>query len=394
MVPRSWEFTSETGADSAREMNISKEDCAVSSFNVAPRPWSRGLTLALAFLAGCGGGGDESSAPTAQGQPGGGPASTPGARPKLLFITNSNADWWNAVEKGMRDGGKEFACDVELRRNDSTVQGQVNKLREAQSLQGVQGVAVSVLEADAPGIIDAMRELQNAGIVVIAIDSDVASSASDARRAYIGTNNFKAGEAAGAAAKLIRPKGGEVAVFVGTAGAANARERSDGFFHAAGPAFKKDATWEDQNDFAKNQQNVQNAVSKNPNLGVLLGLWSYNAPIIAEEVGTSAELRDKVDVVTFDLAEAAVAHLEKGTIDASVCQNPYEMGFQGVRLLKALIQKDEKTVAEVLPDGKARDTGVRVIVPTADSPARKLGDNVITIEEMKSWLASKGLKSS
>ena len=366
----------------------------MSSFKVALSPWSRGLILALAVLAGCGGG-DESAAPTAQGQPGAGPAaSDPGGRPKLLFITNSNADWWNAVEKGMTDGGKEFACDVELRRNDSTVQGQITKLREAQSLQGIQGVAVSVLEADAPGIIDAMRELQNAGIVVIAIDSDVAASASDARRAYIGTNNFKAGEAAGEAARLIRPKGGEVAVFVGTAGAANARERSDGFFHAAGPAFKKDATWEDQNDFAKNKQNVQNAVSKNPNLGVLVGLWSYNAPIIAEEVATSAELRKKVNVVTFDLAEAAVAHLEKGTIDASVCQNPYEMGFQGVRLLKALIRKDEKTVAEVLPDGKTRDTGVRVIVPTADSPARKIGDNVITIDEMKSWLASKGLKSS
>jgi ribose transport system substrate-binding protein len=69
-----------------------------------------------------------------------------------------------------------------------------------------------------------------------------------------------------------------------------------------------------------------------------------------------------------------------------------------VKLLKALINKDDKTIKDVLPDGKTRDTGVRVIVPKADSPVIKAGktkgDDVITIDEMKSWLASKGLKSS
>ena len=33
-----------------------------------------------------------------------------------------------------------------------------------------------------------------------------------------------------------------------------------------------------------------------------------------------------------------------------------------------------------------------IIVPKADSPVK--GDNVITIDEMKQWLASKGLRSS
>ena len=100
-----------------------------------------------------------------------------------------------------------------------------------------------------------------------------------------------------------------------------------------------------------------------------------------------------MNVVTFDLDELAVEHVEAGRIDATVCQNPYEMGYRGVRLLKALIEKDTKTVDEMLPDGATViDTGVRVIVPSKDSPVK--GDNVIDIQEMKSWLASKGLKSS
>src|SRR5690606_24122836 len=116
---------------------------------------------------------------------------------RLLFVTNSNADWWNAVEKGMQDGGEEFGIDVQMRRNEGDTQGQVDKLREALSLPEVKGVAVSVIEADAPGVIDAMQALRDAGKFVIAIDSDVAPEYADAREAYIGTNNVKAGEVAG-----------------------------------------------------------------------------------------------------------------------------------------------------------------------------------------------------
>jgi ribose transport system substrate-binding protein len=332
-----------------------------------------GMLLILGGCGGCGG-------------------STTATGPKLLFVTNSNADWWNAVEKGMEDGARDFGAEATMRRNEGSVQGQIDRLQEALSMPEIQGVAVSVIEADAAGVADAMRALQRAGKVVIAIDSDITPSAADARSAYIGTNNVNAGESAGKAAALLRPEGGSVALFVGTSAAANARERKEGFFRGAGKAFTEAETFDDGGDHTRAQDNVQTAVTKYPNLGLLLGLWSYNAPAIAEEVSKSPELRKRTTVVTFDLDELAVGHLEKGHIDATVCQNPYEMGYQGVKLLKALIAKDQATVKQVLPDGSTRDTGVRVIVPNENSPVK--GDNVITIEAMKKWLASKGLRSS
>jgi ribose transport system substrate-binding protein len=316
-----------------------------------------------------------------------------GGRPiKLLFVTNSNADWWNAVEKGMRDAGKEFGVQVEMRRNEGQVQGQINKLQDALSLTDVSGVAVSVIEAEASGVADAMRALQKEGKIVIAIDSDIAPDAADARSAYIGTNNVKAGEVAGKVAASLRPQGGKVAVFVGTSAAANARERKEGFFRGAGPKFSEIETFDDGGNHSKARDNVQTAITKYPNLDLFLGLWSYNAPAIAEEVAKQPEVRQRSTVVTFDLDEAAVDEIEQGHIDATVCQNPYDMGYFGVQLLKALIQKDQTAVKQILPDGKTRDTGVRVIVPKASSPVK--GENVITIPEMKKWLDSKGLKSS
>lgn len=345
-----------------------------------------GLVAAL-LMAGCGGATSEPPSPN---------GATSSGPPRFLFVTNTTADWWLAAETGVMEGAKAFGCEAELRQNDGTVQGQINKLREALSLPGVKGVAVSALEANAPGIIDAMRALRNAGIVVITIDADVAPEHASARSGYIGTNNLKAGETLGKAAALVRPDGGNVAVFVGTSGSANAVARSDGFFQGAGPAFKKIQTYEDFNDFAKNQQNVQTALTKEPAPDVLLGLWAYNAPILAEEAAKSAQ-KATLSVVTFDLAEASIPHLESGRIAVSVVQNPYEIGYLGVQLLKALVENDEKTVAEILPDGKVRNTGVRVVVPpgtTTITPEALGGVEVLSIESMKSWLASKGLKSS
>jgi len=352
------------------------------------------LATLLAVIAGCGG---EPERGPEQPLGGGAPARPAIAkRPKLLFITNTIGDWWNAVEKGMEDGGKAFGCDVEMRRNNGEVQGQVDRLKEAMSIPGLDGVAVSVLEADAPGIADALRDLKRAGKAVITVDSDIAAERGDLRDGYIGTNNHHAGEVAGKVAALLRPRGGKVVAFVATFQAANARERRDGFLAGAGKAFTLNPgeSWEDGSDKTKARTNVQSAVTKTPDAGLLLGLYSYNAAPIAEEVKASPDLRKKVTVLTFDLDEAAVAPLEQGNIDASICQNPYEMGYRGVKLLRALVRKDEQGINEVLPEGKTLDCGVRIIVPKADSPARAMGKDVITIEAMKAWLASKGLKSS
>jgi ribose transport system substrate-binding protein len=345
--------------------------------------------LALLIAAGCSESADQATPVVGTG-PAPGSAKGPARGPRLLFITNGDSDWWSAVEKGMIDGGEKFGAQVEMRRNNGQPEGQIKLLEDAMSLPDVKGVAVSVLDAETPGIADKMRELQKAGKVVIAIDSD---GQSDTRRAYIGTNNRKAGEVAGKVAATLRPKGGKVAVFVGVPSAANARERREGFFAGAGSAFTEAEVFRDDNDLPRALTNVQTAIEKYPDLGVLLGLWSYNAPRIAEEVGKFPDVRKRVTVVAFDLDEQAVEHLEKGRIDAAVCQNPYEMGYQGVRLLKAYVEDDKKTIDEMLPSGTTViDTGVRVIVPSKDSPVKR--DDVIDIKAMKEWLASKGLKSS
>ena len=356
------------------------------SWNARARnAWALAALVAL-IPAGCGGPNEESSKSA---------AATVGGR--IVLVTNGNSDWWSAVEKGMKDAGTKFSADVEMKRNGegAGTEGQIRLLEEALSSSEVKGVAVSAYDGEAPGIADAMRKLKEAGKVVITIDSDVSPTAAETRRYYIGTDNQKAGEITGKVTATLRPQGGTVAVFVGNLSAANARARLDGFYSGAGAKFTRPPVevFEDQHDMNKAQSLPQVAITKYPDVGVMLGLYSYNAPRIADEVAKVPDFREKATVVTFDLDEQAVDHLEKGDIDLSVCQNPYEIGYQAVRLLKAIIGDDKATVEAMFPKGKdTHDTGVRVIIPKADSPVK--GDNVITIKDMKEWLTSKGLKSS
>ncbi len=363
------------------------------TYTIRRRRVSSYWILAVLATFGCG----ETAAPEAPVATGGEkPKAATASEPRLIFITNSSSDWWTTVEKGMNDGAKEFHAQAEMRRCDGEPAQQIQRIEDVLSLPDVQGVAISILEAESPGIADKMRDLQKAGKVVIAIDSD---GMKDARRAYIGTFNRKAGEVAGKVTKIVRPQGGKVVAFVGTAAAANASERRLGFFDGAGEGFRVSAAtdalevFQDGSDKAKAQSNVQTSISKYPDAGVYLGLYSYNAHFIAEEIAKFPDLRKKTTIVTFDLDEPAVDDLVKGAIDVTVCQNPYQMGYLGVKLLKAYIAKDQRTIDEMLPNGTdSIDTGVRVIVPSKDSPVK--GENVIDIGEMKKWLESKGLKSS
>jgi ribose transport system substrate-binding protein len=119
-----------------------------------------------------------------------------------------------------------------------------------------------------------------------------------------------------------------------------------------------------------------------------------------------------VSVVVFDAAPLAIADMAAGNIDAMIVQNPYEMGYQGVRLMKALVTDDRATIHEMLkaydpqkkafaqdvPDGDILITGLRVVHPDSGSPLTKEMFGPTTefqsLGEFKQWLAQHKLTGS
>ena len=209
----------------------------------------------------------------------------------------------------------------------------------------------------------------------------------------------------GTAAKNLRPDGGEYMQFVGLDSQQNAYQRMDGFTSAVGEKFVQKGRRIDDTDRSRARDNVRDSIDQNPNLNVLVGIWSYNAPAIVDIV-KEKNVREKFTIVTFDAEQLAIEQMAAGMIDAMVVQNPFGMGYDSVKYAFAKLQGDEATMTELFPSmkepgGNIRDTGLKVVVPDSGTPLtqemfKDFGPGVkfLTLKEFRAWLAEYKLTSS
>ena len=328
---------------------------------------------------------------------------------RIIVLTNGNSPFWDACRAGIIDAQKElnlkdagFRAIMEV--NDGTPQGQLDKLRQFASQSDIAAVGVSALDANNVAIADEMRKLQKKGVKIVTIDSDVdRKTLRDARFAFVGTDNLAGGRELGVCAQHLRNEGGGYVTFVGRTGAQNAIERVGGFGLGAGKAFEALDNMADDIDKTRARENVRNAIRNHAGkLTTLVGIWSYNAPAIVDVV---REMRkgDEMTVVVFDAEPLAVKAMLEGDIDAMVVQNPYRMGYQGVRLLKALVEDKQDVIDEMFPKrdapgGDIYDTGLKVVVPDEGSPlnSEMFGSETefLKLSEFKEWLDKFGLEGS
>lgn len=377
---------------------------------------ARGLCLALVAslaLAGCS---SEKRTPAAGGpkpDAGAAAASSGKAMKRLVFITNGDDPFWDALLSGLKEGEKRFDCAaaglaVSRDVNNASAEGQIERLRQYATQDDIAGIAISVIQADNQSIVEEMKKLQDKGVKVITVDGDVnRDTFRDARPYYIGTDNVVGGRTLGTATRaLLEAKGaagGGYVQFAGFTDNDNARSRMNGVKEAIGDAFAERDRMADEMDLPRARDNVRNATQNHQDLVALVGIWAYNAPAIADVV-TESGSRDKYVVGTFDAQDLAIGHMAKGNIDVMVVQNPFEMGVQTVRLLKAMVEGDEAVTKEMFPrageaDGDIYTTGLRVVVPDTSSPVKPdLFDpkvvEFMTLPDFQAWLAKYNLTSS
>jgi ribose transport system substrate-binding protein len=369
------------------------------------------LVLAcIVAIAGCG----SSAGPAANSGGQTGPDSKAAAGTKrIIFVTNGDDPFWDACLSGLKEGEKQFelaaaGLAVERDVNNGSADGQIEKLRQYATQDDIAGVAISVIQADNSAIIDEMKNLQKKGVKVITVDGDVNRELyRDARTYYIGTDNIVGGRTLGTATKALleakKVEKGSYVQFAGFTDNDNARSRMNGVKETIGDAYKEADRMADDMDLGKARDNVRNAMQNHQDLVALIGIWAYNAPAIADVV-TEAGNREKFIVATFDAQDLAIGHMEKGNIDVMVVQNPFDMGVQTVRVMKAMIQDDQATIKEMFPnqgkeDGDIYTTGLRVVVPSAESPVKAYLFDAKVVEYMvlpdfQAWLKKYNLTSS
>jgi len=162
---------------------------------------------------------------------------------------------------------------------------------------------------------------------------------------------------AGELLKKTLPSGGKIMLFVGTLGNANARERVEGIKKAiAGTKIEIVDTRTDDIDFAKAKRNVEDTLTKYDDLSALVGLYSYNTPIIYDAMKAAGKL-GQIKIVGFDEDPVTLHGVQEGVIVGTVVQQPFEFGYQTVKLLAQYIEGDKSFI----PADKLKIIPTRVI---------------------------------
>jgi len=294
----------------------------------------------------------------------------------IKVITNGSDPFWDSMGIGLQDGLKTIGAD-QASGNWLPPQGTDNNSQktvfEQQLAANADGIAVSPIQADAfAPVIDAAIDK---GIPVITFDSDAPKSK---RLAYIGTNNYDAGKAAGEEVVKLFPNGGNFVAFVGNMSADNAKQRYNGFVDATKDhkiVMLQDPFEDDKDQVGRAHRNVADAITKyGDKINGFLGLYAYNGPAIVDEV-QKAGIRSKVKIVCFDGVQRTLDNLSKGLVDIAVVQKPYEFGRVSALLLyginrsgfdaamKELQPKLEGEGMKVDMEKHIIDTGVTVVTP-------------------------------
>ncbi|WP_105431848.1 sugar-binding protein [Neorhizobium sp. T6_25] len=260
-------------------------------------------------------------------------------KPTLAFVVNAASDFWKLAEAGVKAAQAELpGYDLQFRYPAQGTAALQNALMDDLVAAGADAIMIS--SADPKNSIGAFNRIA-AQVPLFTTDSDAPASK---RIAYLGSSNTDAGVQAGEIARAAMPKGGKCMGFVGFLGADNAVERIAGFRKAVkGSGIELVDVRGDDVDFARARSNVDDVLAASPDITCMVGFYSYNPPKIYEALQAADKL-GKIQVIAFDEDPVTLGAVREGKFAGTVVQDPYQWGYQGMKLMAAYLKGDKSQV--------------------------------------------------
>ncbi|MDR3495966.1 MAG: ABC transporter substrate-binding protein [Ancalomicrobiaceae bacterium] len=272
-----------------------------------------------------------------------------------VIVKDTTSFYWQIVLAGARKAGKDLGVTVpELgAQSESDINGQISILENAVAGKPA-AIVIAPTQRDALGkpIDEAAKS-----VPIVGIDS---AANSKAFTSFLTTDNVQGGRiaadglAAAIAAKYGKPEG-EVALVTHLPGVGSLDERAKGFKEELAKKYPGLKLVEDKisDGTANGGLNiVADLLTARPNLR---GIFASNLIQAQGAIQAIAEAKaqDKVKLVGFDSDDKLVKALKDGVMAATVVQDPFRMGYDGVKTALAASKK-EKVEAFV-------DTGANLI---------------------------------
>ena len=258
---------------------------------------------------------------------------------QLAFVTNNTSDFWTIARKGTEKADAELNdVTVEFRVPADGTAAEQKRLMDDLLAKGVDGIAVSPVDPE--NQTQALNETAKR-VLVVTQDSDAPKSD---RAFYVGTDNVAAGRVAGGLVKEALPQGGKIMLFVGKLDARNAQERLQGIREALqGSNIEILDVRTDDTDRVRAKSNVSDTLVRHSDVAGLVGLWSYNGPAILNAVQDANKV-GQVKIIAFDEEDETLGGVKQGAIYATVVQQPFEFGYQAIKLMEQYLKGEKSAV--------------------------------------------------
>lgn len=270
----------------------------------------------------------------------------------ILKTIDTNMEFWQVVKSGMQVAASENGVNLEITGPwvESDIEGQIEIMKQV--LKNKPKVII-LSATDYNKLVPLVQQAKELEIPIVTLDSGVNS---DIPITFVATNNIEAAEKLAQYAIRLIPPGSPVAIINHVPGATTAIEREQGVRNIL-EAYGKNpilGTWF-TNNYQENAYRItRELLQKNRNLSAILAMNELSA-IGAAQAIEDAGMAGKVKLFGFDNSLSEVKFMERGVLQATVIQKPFNMGYLAV---KAAIDTVHK---KVLPS--FIDTGSVLITP-------------------------------
>lgn len=263
-----------------------------------------------------------------------------------LSLSTLNNPFFVDVRDGAQEAADELGIDLTVvdAQNDSTAQ--TDQIASAVS-SGTSGLLINAVDSDAAAA--AVAPALSGDLPVIGVDRAVNGAEITS---LVSSDNVAGGSQAADALAAAIGEEGKVIVLQGQPGTSASRDRGAGFTEgiAAYPGIEVVAMQTANFDRAQALDVATNLLQANPDV---VGIFAENDEMALGAIqALGARAGDDVHVVGFDGTDDGLAAVEAGTLEATIAQQPRELGRQSVELM-----------ADVLA-GETVDSEVPVAVET------------------------------
>ncbi|MDI9433522.1 MAG: substrate-binding domain-containing protein [Planctomycetota bacterium] len=279
--------------------------------------------------------------------------------------------YWEGVRQGALQAGKEEGYDI-LWNGPEVETDRERQVQIVEDMMAQKVAGIVLAPSDRKALVPVVEKVHERGIPCVIVDSGVDT---ENILSYMATDNYQGGVLAAQRMGQILDGKGRIIIVRWTPNSASTDARLAGFTETLAREHPQiqivDAQYPSPPTTDKARDVTDDMLTRNPDID---GIFACNATTAG---GALTALRNadqgqrRIKMIGFDAWPMVVDGLEKGDLDSLIIQNPFKMGYEGVKAIVRHMQ------GQTVP--KEVDTGVELITQDrlADPKVRELLDSQI-----------------